>query len=168
MCAYGNVRTVTDREACLALMSSIVMTHRQRERAHVTLPSLLHCSGPGRLHMSCRDYRSCGMIGAQSSGNGLHVGALTLRSSLRYSTRHKPKPSLLIIAVPLRTAARRKAGEHATAATAPICKALLPSYCTFFLPLGSLSSCFRAAYQSATHPLQRFAAYAAALRGPGL
>ena len=88
MCAYGNARTVTDREACLALMSSIVKTHRQRERAHVTLPSPLHCSGPGRLRMSCREYRSCGMIGAQSSGSGLHAGALTLRSFLR-STRHK-------------------------------------------------------------------------------
>ena len=62
------------------------MTHRQRERAHVTLPTLLHCSGPGRLHMSCRDYRSCGMIGAQSSGSGLHAGALTLRSFLRFDT----------------------------------------------------------------------------------
>ena len=39
--------TVTDREACLALMSSIVKTHRQRERAHATLQSLLHCSGSG-------------------------------------------------------------------------------------------------------------------------
>ena len=42
--------------------------------------------------MSCREYRSCGMIGAQSSGSGLHAGALTLRSFLR-STRHKSDPN---------------------------------------------------------------------------
>ena len=130
---------------------------REAQRRSSTKKSLPGFGGRAPITLPGKSYARCG-------------GLSLVRCGFLFELPPTPTETLLvlIIAVPLRTAARRKAGEHATAATAPICKALLPSYCTFFLPLGSLSSCFRAAHQSATHPLQRFAAYAAALRGPGL